>query len=1285
MMMGFLFMGNRQKEKSQESRLHLLVRIFMKTIFSLDNAILGMLDATSATKAFRNLLWCETSRIGVSPHKVIISLRTTVSDEGIDARVDGSLEADSILVKGSTYFQIKAGDSFKPWHQSNLKKELFGNFKAKTNRESLAPGIRECLGVRGRYVIVTFGHDLTSKQQTKSKLIISELLESCGYKKPRVDVLGQSQLLGLISSFPSLVLELLQRADLPFLDHNSWKKRDDMLPKLHIASDQTKIINTIQNTLWEGKYQHIRVIGEPGIGKTRLVLEALSADDLAPAVLYAPHAEDFQHGSLFNELLRVDTKYYAILVIDECTERDRASIWNALKGKQNIRLVTIDHGPERSRDSGMLVIECPVLPEDQIKEIIASYLPKQTDVSHWAQWCDGSPRVAHAVGENLQQNPEDLLKPPATVPMWERFVAGYEKLDSRNAQDTLIILRHLSLFTRFGFEDPVTAEAQFICELVQNVEPSITWPRFQEIVEGIRNRRILQGRQTIFIVPKALHIYLWIDYWNNYGRGFDFKKFFARVPSQLQHWFLNLFIYAHASPVAMKVVEKILSLDGPFIQQDFLISEAGTRFLSNLAEADPAGVLGVLERTFGMWSQEEVGQWKMGRQNIVWALEKIAVWREHFLRATNLLVKLAMAENAKNSNNSTGTLLELFTVGIGWAATQASPNERFPVMQNLLEMSDWPSKDLGLKMCNSWFETYGGIRMVGAEYQGLRPTIEFWKPKKWEEIFDAWRLAWRNLYSVSRNWDSKERREANNVLIEAGFKLIHQPNVSCEVMDTLIKLSDDSATDVRHLVHKLISELKFRSEKMPKGIISKLQKLDRKITGDLFWGRFNRYVLNTSWDEDYNYKGNDISQSNEPTKRIITLVSEIIADSSLFSKYLPQFVISDGHKLYEFGRMLSDKLHAPDTVNTIIAAQLNTLPSKQTQFIGGFFFGLKQYVPVMWEESIERLLDNSASRDIGVDIILRSGVSNNIILKLIKLFEEGLVHSVVFSRLSWQAKEDNVPLKFMEKVLSVLMDLPDNEALPIAIELTENYFFNREQPKSCDETLLFRLLSQAQFFDRKLQNMTGYHWNLVARGFRDRFPSHDIELFSVIMSHLKTMSSIRSSDNPLKVADDIAKEHPVETWAIISSMLVSEEREHFYLTSWLGEEFTFENDSTKGAIRIFDPNMVMSWIIQDPKNRAWKLIRCLPKTLDEDGGGKLTKLFLEAFGDDEVLSEHLLGHFWTGGWSGPRSAHLARKRDKARQWISQTKSGKALSWLYRYVDNLNEMIKQAELEEERRF
>jgi hypothetical protein len=269
--------------------------------------------------------------------------------------------------------------------------------------------------------------------------------------------------------------------------------------------------------------------------------------------------------------------------------------------------------------------------------------------------------------------------------------------------------------------------------------------------------------------PRPLK-YLWIDYWNSYGRGFDFEAFWDGLPSPLQHWFFQLFIYAHASPVAGRVVRRMLSPGGPFSNHTFLVSHAGTTFLNYLAEANPAATLATIERIFGTWAQEALQHWHTGRQDIVWALEKIAVWREHFLRTAHVLVTLALAENANNGNNSTGILCDLFKIGPGWAATQASPEERFPIIEALLGCQERRRKQLGLQLCQQWLNTDGGSRLIGAEYQGLRPEVAFWRPQTWEEVFGAWRLVWRHLFTVTRGWEVDERRLANQTLIETGAR-----------------------------------------------------------------------------------------------------------------------------------------------------------------------------------------------------------------------------------------------------------------------------------------------------------------------------------------------------------------------------------------------------------------------------------------------------------------------------------------------------------------------------------
>jgi hypothetical protein len=145
--------------------------------------------------------------------------------------------------------------------------------------------------------------------------------------------------------------------------------------------------------------------------------------------------------------------------------------------------------------------------------------------------------------------------------------------------------------------------------------------------------------------------------------------------------------------------------------------------------------------------------------------------------------------------DATGILLGLFKVGPSWVATQASPEERFPVIEALLGSHDQLRKELGLQMCKHWLNTDGSTRVVGAEFQGLRPEVEFWRPKTWGELFDAWRLVWRHLYTVTQSWDIQERQLANSTLIEAGASLLSSANIANEVVETLFQLVEDTATN----------------------------------------------------------------------------------------------------------------------------------------------------------------------------------------------------------------------------------------------------------------------------------------------------------------------------------------------------------------------------------------------------------------------------------------------------------------------------------------------------------
>ena len=126
-----------------------------------------------------------------------------------------------------------------------------------------------------------------------------------------------------------------------------------------------------------------------------------------------------------NELLRDDNQFSAIVVIDECDTESRSYIWNKLRHRgPRIKLITIYNDYEE-RAGGITYYDTPPLEREQIRHIIQGYQIPADQANRWAELCDGSPRVAHIIGQNLLNHPEDLAQTiQARSDIWERYIVG---------------------------------------------------------------------------------------------------------------------------------------------------------------------------------------------------------------------------------------------------------------------------------------------------------------------------------------------------------------------------------------------------------------------------------------------------------------------------------------------------------------------------------------------------------------------------------------------------------------------------------------------------------------------------------------------------------------------------------------------------------------------------------------------------------------------------------------------------------------------------------------------
>ena len=175
--------------------------------------------------------------------------------------------------------------------------------------------------------------------------------------------------------------------------------------------------------------------------------------------------------------------------------------------------------------------------------------------------------MAHVIGWNLKTNQEDLLKSPDTVNVWERYVVGGNDPNSSDVMERKLVLRYIALFKRFGYGRLVTTEARIIGTKISAADPRITWQRFQEIIQSLRERKILQGEHTLYITPKALHIKLWVEWWETYGASFDLVDFLEGLLPTLVEWFYEMFKYAQGSKAAAEIVKELLGEGGPFTDE----------------------------------------------------------------------------------------------------------------------------------------------------------------------------------------------------------------------------------------------------------------------------------------------------------------------------------------------------------------------------------------------------------------------------------------------------------------------------------------------------------------------------------------------------------------------------------------------------------------------------------------------------------------------------------------------------------------------------------------------
>jgi len=723
------------------------------------------------------------------------------------------------------------------------------------------------------------------------------------------------------------------------------------------------------------------------------------------------------------------------------------------------------------------------------------------------------------------------------------------------------------------------------------------------------------------------------------------------------------------------------------MKTNYLKTEQGAQLFLSLAEADPKSALDCLKRTVGKWSREDLLEFTTGRRQVVWALEKIAVWKELFPDAARLLLNLGEAENEKIGNNATGVFAGLFSPGPGKVApTEASPQERLPVLVEALESDSREKRLIGLKACDMALQTGNFTRMVGAEYQGLRREPNLWIPKTYAELFDAYRQVWHFLVQKLETLQADERNEAIDVLLNNSRGLALYSNLADMVIATLGELSKKTYGDKKTILSVVVRILHYDGKELENGVRTRLEQLRDELTGSDFAALMRRYVGMDLLEDQFDEEG---KQVDNVQPKIEELAQHGVEDVSLLQRELPWLVTTEAQQGFRFGYELGKRDVDSELLPLLLEAQRKASANPSVYFLGGYFRTLFEKDQNMWEQQLDALAKDETLIPWLPELTWRSGMTDRAAIRLLNLAQNASIGFEHFRLFGLGGIIKDLSKDVFKELCNFLLGHDNSIAVSIALDLHFFYYIHRTPKPPPPEELTLRLLTHKVLFEKPEKGMRGqmdgYHWAGIGKAFVQAYPGKALVLADTIFKYFGEDGTILEGffSEPQSVLNEIIGRYPAEAWDRIKEYLTPPiHARAYFITEWLrGGHF---HRQKVGMLSVIPANKIWEWVDEDIEKRAWYLATFVPKELSrEEAKICWAREILIRYGDRDDVRRNLMANFSSEGWTGPQSLHYQNKKQWLLDFRKDEDNENVKRWIDEYVTRIDKEIDQAKIEEER--
>ncbi len=1003
-------------------------------------------------------------------------------------------------------------------------------------------------------------------------------------------------------------------------------RRDQDLESLTVSIDQNQSI--------------VRLTGASGLGKTRLLLEAIEKSaSINDECILVFNALDYPGPIKESVRKAVDDNAHGLFIIENCgveLHNDLAKEIN--KVTCQLRVVTIGYSQDQVDDS--IIINLTPLSDDAIKELLTPILVdlSASDVERVARFAEGYPLMATLIAEQYQRNGR-LLGSIVDNSVVKKLIDGDGGVSDAEKE----VISACSLFDVFGVEHGDAAiEAKFIAEYVANSTLAV----FDKVMGVFSKRQIIRRAGNYArVVPKPLALTLAAEWWEevSYDRQ---KELIDKIPKSLVRSFCTQASYLDSQPNVQRFSEKFYGGQSPFVQAEVLLTEKGSKLFRAFVEVNPEATSTALYNVLKNMTLEELHRVDGEvRRNLVWGLEKLCFHAHVFEKSAWCMLLLASAENETWSNNATGMFAQLFRVNL--SGSGAEPEIRFAVLNRALELNQIEVDMVVLEALGEAISTYGGSRTVGAEYQGTKAPLEEWHPKYWSEIFEYWQKAFDLLLVMFERGDTQKEK----VLYDIGH------SIRGFIRNGRIEMLNNAITQIvarngrcwpaaLDSIKKTFSyDDESLSEETSKALNTWLELL--KPDEDDLSEKLKIIVVNPPWEH---HKGEDGHYIDVAAENAIAMATEVAGNIDLLFPYIGLLLQGEQKQSYHFGRKLALELENVDQLLNLSFDHFLITESKNSSLILGIYNGIYEKSPEVWQCYIDRLLADSRLVSLYPEFIRTGDINGPHLEVLLELIRKGVLLANSANVLSYGSVTDSIEPQVIVEFCLSLAEL-GGQASWTALNIIYMYCFgSKGSVGRIREPLKTLVIRVPLHKDQQETAMDAHHWrDMAEKLLKVRDEEFAIALSNQLIAacqHGFNHGDIWSYTKPLLI--ELMRDYADALWPIFGNAIVKAEgMERYWLQQLLDRENSL-SDQVPSVLSVVPVDHIIAWCAEFPDMGPSFVASCVNIFESIDEQQQPSELFialLENFGNDERVASALSSNMGTRSWSGSLVPYL--ETDKA--------------------------------------